>query len=720
MRLRSKSIILIMLLPVFLKAQLIPISSARLQPLGSTVTVRGVVTNGAELGKIRYFQDGTGGMAAYPGSGSAGGFEGSVTRGDSVEITGTLVDYHGLLEISPILSYAVIQSGLPGPTPIGLDITQISEAYESSLVSFECVSLSGTGSQFPTGNVNVTDFTGASTNVFMPSGHPMIGTGIPDTSITLTCILSQYDDFQLLLRNQSDFSQTHCLYFTEQLSQTNIHTTGFTVSWETNLGTETILHYGKTPYMDSMLVVPGLQSGNSYTFSNLEPGTIYWVQAACTQNGQSIFSKTGVFATQSNSSGEIKIFFNHDINPTYANGFVPDGQSVSEVMDETIARINSAEQTLDIAMYNNNQSMLVNVIADAWNRGVRVRYIADEGTSNTALQNSPPFPVLYGNDSAIMHDKVLVIDADIPDKCWVMSGSMNWTGQNINNDFNNTLFIQDQSLARAYELEFEEMWGSEGPLPDAQQARFGAGKLDNTPHYFMVGNRPVELWFSPSDQTTSHIVESVYDCSEEALFALFSFTKDDIADALVDAHFSSIPVRGIIENVTDNGQEYDYLRSQGIDCQAHYKPGEFHHKYAVFDANGTDPVVLTGSHNWSFSAETVNDENTLIIHDYELASLYKAEFEQRWQELTVQNKEANYSGMQLYPNPAIDVLTIKVKEQNIELIQIRDVLGNILISQSLNESTTFQTIHIEQLPAGTYLICVISQHGLSTLPFQKI
>lgn len=131
MRLRSKSIILIMLLPVFLKAQLIPISSARLQPLGSTVTVRGVVTNGAELGKIRYFQDGTGGMAAYPGSGSAGGFEGSVTRGDSVEITGTLVDYHGLLEISPILSYAVIQSGLPGPTPIGLDITQISEAYSS-------------------------------------------------------------------------------------------------------------------------------------------------------------------------------------------------------------------------------------------------------------------------------------------------------------------------------------------------------------------------------------------------------------------------------------------------------------------------------------------------------------------------------------------------------------------------------------------------------------
>ncbi|MEZ4892316.1 MAG: hypothetical protein R2778_04790 [Saprospiraceae bacterium] len=75
---------------------------------------------------------------------------------------------------------------------------------------------------------------------------------------------------------------------------------------------------------------------------------------------------------------------------------------------------------------------------------------------------------------------------------------------------------------------------------------------------------------------------------------MFSFTKDDIADALVDAHFSSIPVRGIIENVTDNGQEYDYLRSQGIDCQAHYKPGEFHHKYAVFDANGTDPVVLTG------------------------------------------------------------------------------------------------------------------------------
>jgi hypothetical protein len=42
---------------------------------------------------------------------------------------------------------------------------------------------------------------------------------------------------------------------------------------------------------------------------------------------------------------------------------------------------------------------------------------------------------------------------------------MNWTNTNINNDLNNLLFIQDQSLARAYTLELEEMWGSAGDTP---------------------------------------------------------------------------------------------------------------------------------------------------------------------------------------------------------------------------------------------------------------
>ena len=46
--------------------------------VGQTITVKGIVTNGAEWGPIRYFQDNTAGIAAYGASLSA------VQKGDSI------------------------------------------------------------------------------------------------------------------------------------------------------------------------------------------------------------------------------------------------------------------------------------------------------------------------------------------------------------------------------------------------------------------------------------------------------------------------------------------------------------------------------------------------------------------------------------------------------------------------------------------------------------
>jgi hypothetical protein len=48
-----------------------------------------------------------------------------------------------------------------------------------------------------------------------------------------------------------------------------------------------------------------------------------------------------------------------------------------------------------------------------------------------------------------------------------------------------------------------------------------------------------------------------------------------------------------------------------------------HHKFMLADVGTeSDPLVLTGSHNWSTNATTRNDENTLIVHDAEIAELY--------------------------------------------------------------------------------------------------
>ena len=61
--------------------------------------------------------------------------------------------------------------------------------------------------------------------------------------------------------------------------------------------------------------------------------------------------------------------------------------------------------------------------------------------------------------------------------------------------------------------------------------------------------------------------------------------------------------------------------------------GNVHHKFAVIDVEGSDPVVILGSYKWSKKGGYENDENTLIVHDRDLARSYYAEWQRLWSEL---------------------------------------------------------------------------------------
>jgi phosphatidylserine/phosphatidylglycerophosphate/cardiolipin synthase-like enzyme len=707
--------------PVSLFSQ-IPISQARALPAGSVVTVRGIATNGGELGKIRYLQDGTAGIAAFPGSGSQAGFDTTVQAGDSIEVTGTLVLFHGLLEITPITAWQVISSNNPLPAPKQISLSQISDDLEGQLVSIECVNFSNAGGIFANaGTYDIVDAEGTSAKIYIRGGHPLQNTAIPGSPIHLRAILSEYDDFQLLPRSADDLAAAPCFYFSKKIEQSNIQTTGFKVAWQTNLLSSAKLRYGASPALGSEVILPTQSLTHSHDFSGLQAGTIYWTQIEAMHNGEAIFSEITPFATKSLSSGEIRLYFNHPIDESTANGLIPNGQSFDEVLDATIAFIDSAQQTIDVALYNNNRIDITNALKLAHARGVRVRYVAALDASSPALQPAPPFPVIYGNSSALMHNKFMVVDADLTDRCWVMSGSLNWTTGNMTQDFNNTLFIQDQSLARTYELEFEEMWGSGGAWPDEPNSRFGAAKKDNTPHQFIIGSIPVESYFSPSDQTTNRITEAIQTADSEVLFALLTFTKDEIGEALAEAFADGAQVRGMIDNVNDIGSEYDYLLSQGLNVQPHAASGILHHKYGVIDADAPNsaPLVVTGSHNWTFSAETANDENTLVIHDADIALLFKAEFERRWAENSTSTHSPAVQQVKIFPNPVFDVLTLQFESPASGIISVKNILGESVLQTKAAESGASR-LNVGSLPPGFYFAVVETRHGFASVSFQKM
>ena len=308
-----------------------------------------------------------------------------------------------------------------------------------------------------------------------------------------------------------------------------------------------------------------------------------------------------------------------------------------------------------------------------------------------------------------MHNKFIVGDADNSERAFVLTGSTNFTTGNLNTDPNNVIIVGDQSLARAYRLEFEEMWGSDGLVPDPSNSKFGPAKTINTPKKFIIGGSPVELYFSPTDGTTSAILDAIQSTNYDFSFATLAFTRNDLGAAVIEAGSSLfVNPRGAMEDAGSTGSEFDALVDAGIEVYSHVGiSGQLHHKYCIVDHSEplSDPTVVTGSHNWSTTAETTNDENTLVIHDERIANLYFQEFTGLLNAMGVGVNELATSKIlcRIFPNPADSRISIQITDlQSIgQNLILRDASGRIVLSEQINSMT--QDVVIGQLSAGIYL-----------------
>ena len=297
-----------------------------------------------------------------------------------------------------------------------------------------------------------------------------------------------------------------------------------------------------------------------------------------------------------------------------------------------------------------------------------------------------------------------------------MTGSTNFTTDNLFNDFNNLVIIQDQAIANAFTIEFEEMWGDTGMAPNASLARFGSDKLDNTPHSFMVNGKQIEVYFSPSDQTTNAIKSAINTVDYSMEFAILSFTRSDLGQAVIDVNNQfGVTVKGIIENINDTGGQYSDLLNNGVDVLHHDQTHTIHHKYAIIDEKEplSDPIVITGSHNWSSSAENKNDENTVFIHDANIANQFYQEFSQRYKELngTASIKNLTTSTISIFPNPAKADFNLSFNSQRVGKyrLNILDLTGKKVATEALNVCAGKNSFKIgtKNLSSGNYLIEII-------------
>lgn len=178
----------------------ININDARLNySVGQTVTIVGVSSDGGELGPIRYIQDATGGLPVYGATSVSG-----INRGDSVQVIGELLDFNGLLEISPITNVTPLGTGTE-IAPWNISIADMGETFEGRILQFDDITFPDAGGTFA-GNTNY-DFTdGVNTGELRINNNSnLVGGTIPSGPHSLVGLGSQFNaTYQVLPRDVND------------------------------------------------------------------------------------------------------------------------------------------------------------------------------------------------------------------------------------------------------------------------------------------------------------------------------------------------------------------------------------------------------------------------------------------------------------------------------------------------------------------------------------
>ena len=303
--------------------------------------------------------------------------------------------------------------------------------------------------------------------------------------------------------------------------------------------------------------------------------------------------------------------------------------------------INNSKESIDFAIYGiGGQDAIFNALVEAKKRGIIVR-----GVTDVTIKGKNPYKdteklmdilktvktdysetvKMDGNEKllvqkGIMHNKFFVIDKSI-----VWTGSTNISSSCMTYNANNSLLISSKDLANLYSQEFNQMY---------EQEKFHQAKqiIPNNEHIKLKNGSFVSIYFSPEHKAIKQCILPLIESSQKRIYiTMFYFTRNDIAQALVDAHKRGVEIKMIIDASGAQGSysRHDILRKAEIPVKVENWGGKMHTKTALID----DKYLIVGSLNWTGAAENDNDENTVLIEDTNLMQQYETEFNKLWQSI---------------------------------------------------------------------------------------
>ena len=137
-----------------------------------------------------------------------------------------------------------------------------------------------------------------------------------------------------------------------------------------------------------------------------------------------------------------------------------------------------------------------------------------------------------------------------------------------------------------------------------------------------------EVYFSLYDNPQKEVIKNINQAEAFINIAMYIFTDREIALPLVKAQERGVKVRLYLDK---DQVDYQYSQSRflvqkGIKTRISSNNYIMHHKFAIID----NRLLLTGSYNWTFSANNRNDENLMVIDDPKLIEIFQNQFVNLW------------------------------------------------------------------------------------------
>ena len=129
----------------------------------------------------------------------------------------------------------------------------------------------------------------------------------------------------------------------------------------------------------------------------------------------------------------------------------------------------------------------------------------------------------------------------------------------------------------------------------------------------------VEVAFSPSDNPEAMLLRVIAEARESILVHAYVFTSRAIAGGLIEAHQRGVRVEVLADAEMNRrggrNAALPRLLEAGVPIAFETAYAAAHNKVLIVDPGGSACTVVTGSYNFTWSAQNRNAENVLVLRD---------------------------------------------------------------------------------------------------------